>query len=49
MGDVFLHGLFFAHETEENNLYTGSVGPFYKNPSKNEIMRQWFRLPEIDM
>lgn len=43
-GQVFVHGLFFAHELEKSTLLTGPLGPVYLRPSHPK--ETWFRQPE---
>jgi len=44
-GTVFLQGIFFAHETEISNLFTGTKNKFYTNPNSPNI-EQWKRNPK---
>jgi hypothetical protein len=46
-GEVFTHGMFFAHEPEKTSLYAGAMGPMYKRPSESKVPRKWVRNPQI--
>lgn len=52
-GKLFVHGLFFAHESERNTFYTGRLGTFYKNTSNpssdssKKPKQEWYRYPKF--
>jgi hypothetical protein len=46
-GEVFVHGMFFAHEPEKSSLYAGAMGPMYKRPAESKVPKKWVRNPQI--
>lgn len=45
---IFVHGLFFAHEDEEESIMTGTTGSFHDGPEYPDLTKkktQWERYP----
>jgi len=47
-GDVFVHGVFFAHEPELSLLKAGAREPVYSQPSEADVPHAWVRNPQVD-
>lgn len=45
-GEVFVHGMFFAHEPEKSTIYAGPREPMYERPSEPHLPRSWVRNPQ---